>query len=397
MDRDYVQPFVPPELRQWVPVANALNPVNAIGDSMVASQRAFDPSLSGYDRGQAAGNMLAGVLGVVGPGYVLNKAGAPMGNALAEALTGMSAPATNALGDFARADDGGIRLWHGSPHDFDAFDMSKIGTGEGAQAYGHGLYFAESADVANNYRAALKLKGYDGAHESDVLMRAGWTEEDLRQLGPFLDTNADADGAVSAFRDWTGRNVTTEMRDAAKGVFNARPKGRLYEVDVNADPADFLDWDKPFSSQPEGAKNVAREWLKAQGYLGPKDNGPRQLEAALKAYRMEHGSMSDTPLQAALFGRGGMAGGTPENVTATLREAGIPGIRYLDAGSRGAGKGSRNYVVFDDKLITILKKYGLAGLAAMGGGAMLQPGQAQAGPMPPPPPMTRADGTMGWK
>lgn len=28
-------------------------------------------------------------------------------------------------------------------------------------------------------------------------------------------------------------------------------------------------------------------------------------------------------------------------------------------GSRGAGEGSRNYVVFDDKLIDILKKYGL--------------------------------------
>ena len=34
----------------------------------------------------------------------------------------------------------GIRAFHGSPHDFDAFDLSKIGTGEGAQAYGHGLY-----------------------------------------------------------------------------------------------------------------------------------------------------------------------------------------------------------------------------------------------------------------
>ena len=38
----------------------------------------------------------------------------------------------------------GIRAYHGSPHDFDKFDLSKIGTGEGAQAYGHGLYFAEN-------------------------------------------------------------------------------------------------------------------------------------------------------------------------------------------------------------------------------------------------------------
>jgi hypothetical protein len=46
-----------------------------------------------------------------------------------------------------------------------------------------------------------------------------------------------------------------------------------------------------------------------------------------------------------------------------LREAGIPGIKYFDQGSRTAGEGSRNYVVFDDNLIEILRKYGLLGMA----------------------------------
>jgi len=50
-----------------------------------------------------------------------------------------------------------------------------------------------------------------------------------------------------------------------------------------------------------------------------------------------------------------------------LREAGIPGIKYLDQGSRSAGEGSRNYVVFDDSIINILRKYGLLG--PMAGGA----------------------------
>jgi hypothetical protein len=39
---------------------------------------------------------------------------------------------------------GAITAFHGSPYDFDAFDISRMGTGEGAQAYGPGLYFAES-------------------------------------------------------------------------------------------------------------------------------------------------------------------------------------------------------------------------------------------------------------
>ena len=42
----------------------------------------------------------------------------------------------------------GIRAYHSSPHDFDKFDLSKIGTGEGAQVYGHGLYFAENPAVS---------------------------------------------------------------------------------------------------------------------------------------------------------------------------------------------------------------------------------------------------------
>jgi hypothetical protein len=53
-------------------------------------------------------------------------------------------------------------------------------------------------------------------------------------------------------------------------------------------------------------------------------------------------------------------------VVAQLRDAGIPGIRYLDQGSRTGGQGTHNYVVFDDKLIDIVKKYGLAGLIAGG-------------------------------
>ena len=49
----------------------------------------------------------------------------------------------------------GISAYHGSPYDFEKFDLTKIGTGEGAQAYGHGLYFAENPAVAEDYRKQL--------------------------------------------------------------------------------------------------------------------------------------------------------------------------------------------------------------------------------------------------
>ena len=51
-----------------------------------------------------------------------------------------------------------MTVYHGSPHKFDKFDASKIGTGEGAQAYGHGLYLAENPGVATDYARALGPK-----------------------------------------------------------------------------------------------------------------------------------------------------------------------------------------------------------------------------------------------
>ena len=42
----------------------------------------------------------------------------------------------------------GIHVYHSSPHDFDKFDLAKIGTGEGAQMYGHGIYAAENPAVS---------------------------------------------------------------------------------------------------------------------------------------------------------------------------------------------------------------------------------------------------------
>ena len=65
-------------------------------------------------------------------------------------------------------------VWHGSPHKFDKFDSSKIGTGEGAQAYGHGLYLAETPAVADGYRRDL----------SDLISVDGKTiQQSNRQVG----------------------------------------------------------------------------------------------------------------------------------------------------------------------------------------------------------------------
>ena len=43
-------------------------------------------------------------------------------------------------------------VYHGTPHRFDEFSLDSIGTGEGHQAHGWGLYFAGNKNVSEEYR-----------------------------------------------------------------------------------------------------------------------------------------------------------------------------------------------------------------------------------------------------
>ena len=49
-------------------------------------------------------------------------------------------------------------MWHGSPHLFEKFLLKYLGTGEGAQAFGWGLYFAERLGIADSYRRDLTME-----------------------------------------------------------------------------------------------------------------------------------------------------------------------------------------------------------------------------------------------
>lgn len=66
--------------------------------------------------------------------------------------------------------------YHGTPHRFDAFSLDAIGTGEGAQAHGWGLYFAKNKRTGERYRKGLKKRGEQGQlfevdiPENDVLL-----------------------------------------------------------------------------------------------------------------------------------------------------------------------------------------------------------------------------------
>ena len=59
-----------------------------------------------------------------------------------------------------------LTLYHGSPHDFIKFQTSNIGTGEGNQSFGYGLYFTENKGVAEYY--AKTLSGDKGGYVYEV-------------------------------------------------------------------------------------------------------------------------------------------------------------------------------------------------------------------------------------
>lgn len=251
----------------------------------------------------------------------------------------------------------GITAYHGSPYDFDRFDISKMGSGEGAQAYGPGLYFAEAEDVARNYRDNLQPMASQARDNPDNLMRTAFS------------VGRDAAGALqyleSEWRKWGYDRPQNDlqtyraaaMREAIErikgGETAAKNRKTMYEVRINADPEDFLDWDAPWASQPAAVQRAMRE-----AGVHPERSGPFGTK-----------EIPDTPISISAE----RALKDPQHmIHETLKEQSVPGIKYLDQGSRAAGEGSRNYVVFDDKLIDIVKKYGIVGAASLYGVSELE-------------------------
>lgn len=267
-------------------VTGFLEDVTPAGDAMTA-----DDARTAFRQGKPAKGLGLGALAALGvvPGF---------GDAISKAAKG-------------------IRAWHGSPHDFDRFDLSKIGTGEGAQAYGHGLYFAENPQVARDYQRKLRGGG-DGTSPVDIAQR--YIDDAGGDTAKALETlRAQIDGAMR-------RGGYPERLMKARNIINIEPQkatGRLYEVNINADPDSLLDWEAGMiRNQPAPVQERLRP-LMERGVLKPKQNAPNII---LGNERI-------------------------------IADAGVPGLRYLDQGSRGSGQGTRNYVIFDDSLVEILKKY----------------------------------------
>ena len=244
------------------------------------------------------------------------------------------------------------------------FDLKKIGTGEGSQSRGWGIYFAEAEGVGRDYwrRFAGERRGAAEA----------WKDFEARfpsEAGVFADEIA----GESSGRSITAADLGTELANAQGGsrqtsadISGARtvPATSLYRLDIPDDVVPkLLDWDGPI---PAGVKEkIIAELDRTSGGLGwrsdssgarrnpwsesvhteggggiPKGTQPPARDKVVDAIRKA--STGEELLKAI---RLHYAHGDAE--AKVLNKIGIPGLRFLDQGSRDAGEGTRNTVIWD--------------------------------------------------
>ena len=164
--------------------------------------------------------------------------------------------------------------WHGSPYDFDKFDLGAIGSGEGNQVHGWGLYFAKNKKVSVAYKDVLGAKGsfvilngekwttdnegdwtngekkveYGSAlgYVFDELEEHGTKEKAIESLQKGLDKNRYRD----KYRNEAKKAIDILRKNDASGVKG----GKLFKVDI-PDINTMLDEDKYFKEQNKDIVN----------------------------------------------------------------------------------------------------------------------------------------------
>ena len=270
-----------------------------------------------------------------------------------------------------------LDVYQGSRHRFEPtevnplgeFDASKIGTGEGAQAYGHGSYLAESPLVAKGYMRAGGGWPAVFINGKQVFGSENYTPD----AGDFLEVTGKEFGEISGAKakELALRHVPADIRQQYKDVPDSaftvsRSEGNLYKADLPDEMIDrMLDWDKPLKEQPFKMQQAIFNDLADAGYSKAVVNDLLNRKTGMEFFKTLHtgiqqGESSAINLAKKLnLSEQEMFMDAPALASAVMRRMGIPGIKYLDAGSRGqGGSGTRNFVVFpgEEKKVRILER-----------------------------------------
>lgn len=251
---------------------------------------------------------------------------------------------------------------HGSPYDFERFSTEKIGTGEGAQAFGWGLYFTNLEDIARKY-----TKAGEGAifiDKTPLSKRARFqklpqdekieVEQLLRDIANGELTRNELFG-MAAYRKGYYLTTYNFIRDAKEVKFS--PEATLYKVSLHKgktpEQYTWLEWDKIID---KSINTKLIEQAKKEGILKEREGKTPVISKVPTGAYFTNDNISGQDLYENLT----VAFGSDKEASLFLLRAGIDGIKYpAESISRGATSDTArgfNYVVFDENAVTIEEK-----------------------------------------
>jgi hypothetical protein len=286
----------------------------------------------------------------------------------------------------------GMTTWHGSPHIFEKFDLSKIGTGEGAQAYGRGLYTAQNPQVATDYRNTLTgnqnrdkfIPTVDGKEIDTPVIRSiinkgGNPETFIQDMQPKINilqknlSTASKNEVLPGVSDYDMAKMDLDrhinMIDEAKNYIGKQiknePLGSLYKVDLpDTHIRRMLDWDEQLKNQPKQVRDLARKLgmdLNDLGgdllaKVGKGEEGKQILEnAGIRGIKYLDEKSRWSPYQVEILHKGKPYAtseyATKEQAKQYAAEREAEGFQ-----TKHKMVGTRNFVVFDPNHMTILER-----------------------------------------
>jgi hypothetical protein len=236
-----------------------------------------------------------------------------------------------------------LSVWHGSPYNFDKFSTDKIGTGEGAQVFGWGLYFTDLESIARGHVNKL----YDKSKLEDINKRLSEISKELEKYQA---------GEYGKYNSPIGYELKKEYDELINSRQEEIRKGKtIYKVSLhkNKTPDQYiwLDWDKPLSREQVSKLTTA---LKGE-IVTP--HGKTSIRVNIGGGDFK---LIDTRKGAETYNQLSRLLGSDKATSEFLLKNGIDGVKYpVESISRGATSDNTrgfNYVVFDENAVEIEDK-----------------------------------------
>ena len=251
-----------------------------------------------------------------------------------------------------------VEAWHGSPHEWAGgkADLSKVGTGEGEQAFGWGAYFTDLEDVAKHYASSLsrvspgKYREKYGENRVEVYLWAvGEHQKAISNMKERIKSQKEY------IKKWgelgESKKALVGMKellaDMEAGDFNPEvPNRNLYKVTLHKSkqPGEYtwLDW------RETPSKDIINKVIAQKEKEG---GASTHFKNEVKKAGVFPGQGQDLYETLSLLATRGSY--SQKGASLLLFRAGIDGIRYPAGMLSGQKTDAKNYVVFDESAVTV--------------------------------------------